>query len=56
MNWGSLDAFLRMGGNGGYVWGSYGAVALLVLIEVILVRARLRRARRAATSPRYSRR
>ena len=49
MNWGSLDEFLRMGGNGGYVGGSYGAVALLAVIEVILVRARLRRsASRAA--------
>jgi heme exporter protein D len=45
MNWGSLDEFLRMGGNGGYVWGAYGAVALLALVEVLLVRARLRRAR-----------
>jgi heme exporter protein D len=48
MNWGSLDEFLRMGGNGGYVWGSYGAVALLAVIEVILVRARLRRAKSRA--------
>ena len=48
MNWGSLQEFIRMGGNGGFVWGSYGAVALLVSIEVLLVRARLRRARRRA--------
>lgn len=42
MNWGSLSAFLDMGGYGLYVWGSYGVTALALLLEVIFV---VRRAR-----------
>ena len=38
MNWGSLDAFLAMGGYGFYVWGSYGVTFLLLAIEVLWVR------------------
>ena len=34
MNWGSLDAFLAMGGYGLYVWGSYGAGLLCIAIEI----------------------
>ena len=34
MNWGSLDAFLAMGGYGLYVWGSYGAALLCIAIEI----------------------
>jgi heme exporter protein D len=37
MNWGSLSAFLDMGGYGLYVWGSYGVTALALLLEVIFV-------------------
>lgn len=37
MNWGSLDAFLAMGGHGFYVWGSYGVTFLLLAIEVVWV-------------------
>jgi heme exporter protein CcmD len=37
-----------MGGYGWYVWMSYGIVALLVVVETLAVRARLRRARAAA--------
>ena len=29
--------FFAMGGYGFYVWGSYGAAALLIIIEVILL-------------------
>lgn len=42
MNWGSLSAFLEMGGYGLYVWGSYGVTALALLLEVILVVRRVR--------------
>ena len=34
MNWGSLDAFLAMGGYGFYVWGSYGVTALCIILEI----------------------
>ncbi len=47
MNWGSWQEFWSMGGYGGYVWSSYGAAALIVVIEIAAVRARLGRARRA---------
>lgn len=41
MNWAE---FFSMGGRGFYVWGSYGAFALAIAIEIILLRARSRRA------------
>jgi len=47
MNWGSLDAFLDMGGYGLFVWGSYGVGVLCVVIELITLRARARRLARA---------
>jgi heme exporter protein D len=43
-----MTEFLAMGGYAWYVWMSYGAVALLVAIEAITVRARRRRALAAA--------
>lgn len=43
MSWGSLNEFLAMGGYGLYVWGSYGAAALCIVIEVVLLRARNRK-------------
>ena len=46
MNWGSLDAFLAMGGYGFYVWGSYTVTAVLLAVEVILLRRRHRTLRR----------
>lgn len=36
--------FLAMGGYAWYVWMAYGAVALVVAVEVAAVRARRRRA------------
>jgi len=33
MNWGSLGAFLDMGGYGLYVWGSFGMCALVLAAE-----------------------
>jgi heme exporter protein D len=35
MNWGSLDAFLAMGGYGTYVWGSYGVTILCIILEIL---------------------
>lgn len=40
MNWAE---FFSMGGRGFYVWGSYGAFALAIAIEIITLRARTRR-------------
>ena len=42
MNWGSLDAFFAMGGYGVYVWGSYLVSAIVIALEVILLRRRHR--------------
>ena len=40
MNWGSASEFFAMGGHALYVWGSFGACALLMIVEPILARAR----------------
>ena len=42
MNWGSLEAFLAMGGYGLYVWGSYVVTALLLAAEVLWLKGRRR--------------
>jgi heme exporter protein D len=44
----SLAEFFAMGGYGFYVWGAYGLTALLLAVEIVAVRARLRNARLAA--------
>lgn len=41
MNWAE---FFSMGGRGFYVWGSYGVFALAIVVEILLLRARTRRA------------
>ncbi|OFU78441.1 heme exporter protein CcmD, partial [Achromobacter xylosoxidans] len=46
MHWESWAAFWHMGGRAGYVWGSYGALALLVLAECASLARRRRRALR----------
>jgi heme exporter protein D len=51
MSWGSLAEFLSMRGYGLYVWGSYGAAAMLMLAEAWLVRRHLRHARRGLAAP-----
>ena len=43
MNWGSVDAFVAMGGYGLYVWGSYLVTAAGLAIEIALLIARRRR-------------
>ena len=40
----NLAEFFSMGGRGFYVWGSYGAFALAVAVEIFLLRRRSRRA------------
>lgn len=46
MNWGSAQEFFHMGGYGLYVWGSYAAVALCMLLEPWLAARRSRAALR----------
>ncbi len=50
MNWGSASEFFFMGGHGLYVWGSYGAAALLMVAEPLLARHRHHRALRTAAA------
>jgi heme exporter protein D len=47
MHWASWQDFWAMGGSARYVWGAYGLVALALAAEVMLLRARERRAREA---------
>jgi len=47
MQWTSAGEFFAMGGYGFYVWGSFGACALLMLMEPILARRRLTAVRRS---------
>lgn len=37
MHWANWGAFWNMGGYGLYVWGSYGALFLLVVFEIIFL-------------------
>ena len=56
IHWSSFADFIAMGGYGFYVWGSFGATALIMAIEPIVVArnrkntiARLKRQLRAET-------
>jgi heme exporter protein D len=42
MQWNSASEFFAMGGYAFYVWGSFGATALVVLLEIVVVRAQRR--------------
>lgn len=44
MNWHSLQDFLAMGGYASYVWGSFGVVFGLMMLEVRLLGQRERQA------------
>lgn len=46
MNWSSVAEFAAMGGYGLYVWGSFGVTAVVMLGEMLSLRAR-RKALRA---------
>jgi heme exporter protein D len=37
IHWNSFADFLAMGGYAGYVWGSFGVTALIMIVEPILV-------------------
>jgi heme exporter protein D len=50
MNWSSWSEFIAMGGYGLYVWGSFGVTALLMVVEVVSLRARRKALRRAETN------
>ncbi|WP_365851591.1 heme exporter protein CcmD [Comamonas sp.] len=41
--WHSWSEFIHMGGYGGYVWGSLGIMALVMVAEVWQIRTRRRR-------------
>lgn len=47
MHWNSAAEFFAMGGYALYVWGSFGACALLMLAEPLLARRRLTEVRRS---------
>ena len=38
MQWNSISEFFAMGGYAFYVWGSFGATAAVVLVEMLLIR------------------
>ncbi len=40
MNWNSASEFFAMGGYALYVWGSFGACALALLLEPFLIHKR----------------
>ncbi|HEV3018018.1 MAG TPA: heme exporter protein CcmD [Burkholderiaceae bacterium] len=48
MHWASWQEFWAMGGSGRFVWSAYGMVVLALAAEMMLLRARVRRAREAA--------
>ena len=58
MIWNSVGEFLSMGGYGLYVWGSFGACALALVLEPVLVAKRhdavLRSLRRRAAADRMN--
>ena len=47
MQWNSAGEFFAMGGYALYVWGSFGACALLMIAEPFLARRRLSVIRRS---------
>lgn len=59
MNWNSAGEFFAMGGYGLYVWGSFGACALALALESLLVGRRhgnvLRTLRRQASADQFDR-
>jgi len=43
LNW---NEFFSMGDRAFYVWGSFGAVALAMIVEVVLLRMRLKKVKK----------
>jgi heme exporter protein D len=50
MNWPNAAEFFAMGGYGFYVWGSFGVTAACIAVEVIVLAARIKQAKRALPS------
>jgi heme exporter protein D len=40
MNWSSWSEFVAMGGYGFYVWGSFGMTGVVIVGELVALRAR----------------
>ncbi len=51
MHWSSLSDFIRMGGYGFYVWGSYGVTFVLLGGEVLMLLKRRRDVARIPAEP-----
>ncbi len=51
MHWGSIEHFFAMGGHAAFVWGSYGATALALVLELWGLRRRQRQTLNPDTSP-----
>ena len=47
MQWNSIGEFFAMGGYALYVWGSFGACALLMIAEPFLAKRRLSEVRQS---------
>lgn len=46
MHWNSLAEFIAMGGRGTYVWGAFGIVALVFVLEPLYLLWQRRRLQR----------
>ena len=46
MNWGSAAEFFAMGSYAGFIWGSFGVTAACIVLEIVVLAARHRRALR----------
>jgi heme exporter protein D len=51
MSWTSAAEFFAMGGYAPYVWGSFGFVAVCMIVEPLAIRARHLRARAELKRP-----
>ena len=47
MHWNSVGEFFAMGGYALYVWGSFGACILLMVVEPLLAKRRLNEVRQS---------
>lgn len=47
MQWNSVGEFFTMGGYALYIWGSFGACALLMIAEPFLAKRRLSQVRQS---------
>ena len=54
MHWNSVGEFFAMGGYALYVWGSFGACVLLMVVEPLLAKRRLNEVRRSLVRERIA--